>query len=502
MRPVKIFDTTLRDGEQSPGCSMNIGEKVEVAHQLEKLGVDIIEAGFASSSKGDFESVKRIAETVKEASVCSLARAVASDIKASAEALAGAADPVLHIFLSTSDLHLQSKLNKTREQALEMVEESVRYAKSFCGKIEFSAEDATRSDPDFLVEIVTAALKNGATTINIPDTVGYATPDEFRALLRYLYEHTELDKALLSVHCHNDLGLAVANSLAAIKAGASQIECTVNGIGERAGNASLEEIVMNLYTRRSEYDAVTNIDTKEIFKTSKLIQLITGVTVAPTKPVVGKNAFLHESGIHQHGVMNNPLTYEIFSPETIGVRRAGLVLGKHSGKHAFFERVRALGYSDIPEQQAEQLFTDFKNLADKKKEIHDDDIVALILKDIVSNKEHIYKLDRFVITCGDKITDVASVSLIVDGKRIENVASGDGPIDAAFNAIEKTTGRHFTLEDFHINAVTGGRDAQGTAKIRLRYGEKETRAIGISTDIIEASIFAYLNAVNFLLSME
>jgi len=498
MKNIRIFDTTLRDGEQSPGCSMNTKEKVEMAKQLQKLGVDAIEAGFAASSQGDFDGVSSIAAAVKNTQIFSLSRALEKDIDVSWEAVKNAKMPGIHIFLASSDLHLEYKLKMTREQALERTEMAVKYAKRYCETVEFSAEDATRTDPEFLVKMYNIAIKAGAAIINLPDTVGYATPDEIREKVDYIIKNVNgIDRVTLSVHCHNDLGMAVANSLAAVSAGATQIECTVNGIGERAGNASLEEIAMNLYTRKEFYNASVNIKMDEIYKTSRLLQMITGISVQPNKAVVGANAFAHESGIHQHGVLSNPLTYEIFSPEVIGLKQNNMVLGKHSGKHAFISKIEQLGYSNIEADEIEKLFNEFKILADKKKEIDDRDIEALILKGKVTSIDvNDYQLEKFIITCGDNITNIASVALKYHDEVIENVSIGDGPIDAAFKAINISVGRIYQLEDFYISAVTEGHDALGTAKLRLAFGDFYSTSVGVSTDIIEACILSYLNAIN------
>lgn len=501
MRNIRIFDTTLRDGEQAPGFSMNAREKLEVAHQLEKLGVDIIEAGFAASSAEDFRSLRMIAQAVKDASVCSLSRCSVKDIEDSAAALKSAADPVIHVFLAASDIHLNYKLKMTREQALETVRDSVEYARKFCSKVEFSAEDATRSDREFLSRMVIEAINAGATTINLPDTVGYSTPEEIYSLFKYIQERvSDIDKIVLSAHCHNDLGLAVANTLSAVSAGAGQVELAVNGIGERAGNASLEETVMNFVTRNSVYDVSTNIVSQELYRTSKLVSIATGSVISSNKPIVGANAFAHEAGIHQHGYMSNPLTYEIIKPETVGRYANGIVLGKHSGKHAFEAKILELGYTHLNKPLVDKLFVSFKALAEKKKDIHDSDIEALILKGKAVSDERNYKLDHFVITCGDKFTTMATVALIKEGKVIQNVSEGDGPIDSAFKAIDRITGLKLILEEFNISAVTGGKDAQGTAKVRLRYKDNDVSAVGISTDIIEASIFAYLNGINDIIA--
>lgn len=497
---IKVFDTTLRDGEQSPGCSMNLNEKLQMAYQLEKLGVDIMEAGFAIASPGDFKSVKTIADNIKNASVASLARALAEDIDAAAEALKGAKYPRIHTFIATSDIHMAYKLKKTPEEVLEIAVEMVKYAKKYCHDIEFSAEDASRSNPEFLFKIFEAVINAGATVINVPDTVGYAAPEEFANLIRSIKENVpNIDKVDLSVHCHNDLGLAVANTLAAIKAGADQVECTINGIGERAGNAALEEIVMNLHTRHDIYDIETNIRTQEIYKTSKLLSSITGVKVQPNKAIVGENAFAHESGIHQHGVLANKSTYEIMTPESIGLSENKMVLGKHSGRHAFEEKILAMGYA-MDKEALDDAFIRFKKLADKKKVLTDKDIEVLVCREAIKVPEA-YKLDRFVINAGNTITTTSAVRLIgKDNEVLEAVvASADGPIDASYKAIDQIVGKSFTLEDFVINSVTGGTDAQGEVHVKIKNDGKVYRGYGVSQDIVEASILAYISAINSML---
>lgn len=501
MKKVRIFDTTLRDGEQAPGFSMSHREKLEVAKQLEKLGVDIIEAGFAAASEGDMAAIKDIASAVTNSEVLSLARCVRKDIDAAVEAVASAARPAIHVFIATSDLHIEEKLHSTREDVLRSIEENVSYAKQFLKKVEFSAEDATRSDPAFLAKAYSAAIRAGATTINIPDTVGYTTPEEMKKLIRYLKENVEgIENVELSVHCHDDLGMAVANTMAAIECGIDQVECAVNGIGERAGNAALEEIAAQLYTRKDYYGRTTSLRMTELYKTSRMVAMVTGSAVQSNKAVVGKNAFLHESGIHQHGMLSNPLTYEIIRPETVGIKKGDdLVLGKHSGRHAFVSKLAELGYTELSEEAVNGLFAEFKELADKKKEVLDSDIEALLLKSDPNRESHYYKIENFVINSGNHFSSIASVALSRNGKVTENVSVGDGPVDAAFKAIDKTVGFHFVLDDFYISSVTGGRDALGSAKIRLRYGDKSSSATGISTDIIEACIFAYLKCINEML---
>lgn len=497
---IKIFDTTLRDGEQSPGCSMNLSEKLEMALQLEKLGVDVIEAGFSIASQGDFQSVKTIAKAIKHAQVASLARALTKDIDAAAESLKDAAYPRIHTFIATSDLHMAYKLKKTPEQVLETAVEMVKYAKKYCKDVEFSAEDASRSNPAFLYQIIEAVIDAGATVVNVPDTVGYTSPDEFYALIKGIKENvSNVDKIDLSVHCHNDLGLAVANSLAAVRAGATQIECTINGIGERAGNAALEEIIMNLGTRSDIYQIGSKINTKEIYKTSKLLSSITGIKVQPNKAIVGENAFAHESGIHQHGMLSHKNTYEIMTPESIGLTENKMVLGKHSGRHAFVDRIQMMGYT-LEESAVNKAFDEFKALADKKKIVTDRDIEALVLRKSVQVPQT-YRLDRFVINSGNTITTTSSVRLLCKtGAVLEEVMSSyDGSIDASFKAIDKLVGKKFILEDFVINSVTGGTDAQGEVNVKINFKGKIYNGHGVSQDIVEASIEAYICAINNML---
>lgn len=495
MTTIKIFDTTLRDGEQSPGCSMNLQEKIEVARQLEKLGVDVIEAGFAIASPGDFQSVKTIAETVKNARVASLSRALTKDIDRAYEAVKGAVSPRIHTFLATSPIHMEYKLKMKPEDVLAQAAAMVKYAKSLCADVEFSAEDASRSEPEFLYRVFEAVIAAGATCINVPDTVGYSMPEEFGALVKSVKENVRgIEKVDLSVHCHNDLGLAVANSLAAIRAGATQAECTINGIGERAGNAALEEIVMGIATRQDFYGFTTNINTKQIYNSSRLISAITGVPVQPNKAIVGKNAFAHEAGIHQHGVLANKKTYEIMTPESIGLPENAIVLGKHSGKHAFCERLKDLGYV-VDEQHINESFERFKELADRKKEVSDLDLRALVELETFDIPVD-YEFDSFVINSGNKMTATAVVKLIHDTRTIEEAATGDGPVDAAFNAIERCIGESFTLEDYIVRSVTGGKDAQGEVVVKLSKDDKNVKGRGLSTDIVEASVKAYIDAIN------
>ena len=497
MKQIKIFDTTLRDGEQSPGCSMNLAEKIEVAKRLEKLRVDVIEAGFAISSKGDFESVNTIAKTVKDCTVASLARATVGDIDAAYEAVKCAVDPRIHLFIATSPLHMEYKLKMTPEQVLEKTAAMVKYAASYCSNVEFSCEDATRSDYDFMCKVVDAAIKNGATVINLPDTVGYSSPAEIKAMFEYVIGHVEnSDKVEFSTHCHNDLGMAVANALASVQGGALQVECTINGIGERAGNASLEEVVMALKTRRDYYGADTRIDTTRIARASKTVYKIIGQSAPLNKPIVGKNAFAHESGIHQHGVLANKLTYEILTPESVGITENKMVLGKHSGKHAFEARLKELGY-ELTAEELLTAFEKFKALCDKKKVVNDLDIEALVSAKEVDTEG--YKLVRFDVHAGNHTTATSTIKLSHGEDIIEDVALGDGPVDAACNAIDKIVcPPEHTFDVYTINSVSEGKDTMGEVMVKLKADNKTYTGRGLSTDILEASILAYLNAINKL----
>ncbi len=497
-RQIKIFDTTLRDGEQSPGCSMNLREKIQMAKQLENLNVDVIEAGFAAASPGDFQSVREIAKIIKKSTVASLARTREDDIDKAWEAVKYAAKPRIHTFIATSDIHMKYKLKMKPEEVLKQAVEMVRYAKSYCDDIEFSAEDATRSDPDFLVEIFEKVIDAGATVINVPDTVGYTTPDEFYNLIQTIQKRVKnIHRAEISVHCHNDLGLAVANTLAAARAGATQLECTINGIGERAGNAALEEIVMALRTRKDFFDLQCDIETTQIMRASRLLSQITGVQVQPNKAIVGANAFAHESGIHQHGVLNERSTYEIMTPESVGLSQNKMVLGKHSGRHAFEERVKMLGYQ-LSKEELNKAFQEFKQLADKKKNVYNRDIEAIVSKGSIEVPK-VYELKRFIINTGNTITSTATIILKVQDQEIEEVSAGEGPIDAAFKAIEKIVALDTSLEDYALHSVTEGKDAQGDAIVKLKKDEKIYVGRGLSTDIVESSIHAYLDAVNKIL---
>ena len=500
MRQIKIFDTTLRDGEQSPGCSMNLEEKLQVAKQLEKLGVDVIEAGFPISSPEDFQAVQAVAAQIKDSVVCGLARCVEADILRAHEALKEAAHPRIHVFIATSDIHLKYKLRMTREEVLERVRESVTLAASLVEDVEFSAEDASRSDYDYLVQVFSTAVACGATTINIPDTVGYVLPSEMEQLISYVKEHVPgMDKVTLSIHCHNDLGMGVANTLAGIRAGADQVECTVNGIGERAGNAALEEIVMALRTRREMLQADTRINTRQIYRTSHLVSTITGSSLAPNKAVVGANAFAHESGIHQHGVMMERSTYEIMNSADIGIPQNKMVLGKHSGKHAFIDRLVDLGYT-LNDEEVSVAFETFKKLADQKKTVTDKDLEALV----GSQKGGFvpeYTLETFVVNSGSVISATANLKLRNrEGEILQRVAYGTGPIDAAFKALEKATKVKAQLDSYTIQSVTEGEDALGEVVVKLTYGGYHYVGRGLSTDIIEASIKSYLNGINKILA--
>lgn len=502
---VLFFDTTLRDGEQSPGASMNLKEKIQVAHQLANMGVDIIEAGFPISSPGDFESVKLIAQQVKGPIIAGLARASEKDITACWNSVKYSKNPRIHTFLATSDLHIEKKLQKTREQVMDMAIKAVKFAKKYCDDVEFSAEDASRSDVKYLCSIVEAVIDAGATTVNIPDTVGYKMPEEFGGLIATIKKNVpNIDKAIISVHCHNDLGLAVANSLSAILNGARQVECTVNGIGERAGNAAVEEIVMALKTREYYYNVGFNLKTKEIYKSSRLISNITGIVVQPNKAVVGANAFAHESGIHQDGMLKDRNTYEIMCPEAVGVPESLLVLGKHSGRHAFSKRIKDLGYTLEP-ATLESLFDKFKGLADKKKCVFDDDIVALIEEGISGVKET-YSIDYVSVTSGVKVIPTATVRLNKTDKSnieiIHEASCGTGPVDAIYQAINKITKMKVELVDYSLRAVSGGEDAQGEVNIKVKYKDSTYTGKGTSTDITEASAKAYIHAINKIVVMQ
>jgi 2-isopropylmalate synthase len=494
---VFIFDTTMRDGEQSPGASMNLEEKLRIAQLLEDMGVDVIEAGFPVASRGDFEAVHEIARTVRSATVCGLSRAVRGDIELTAEAIKPAQRGRIHTFISTSPLHMKYKLQLEPDQVYERVIESVRYARRFTDDVEWSCEDGSRSDHDFLCRCVEAAIDAGAGTINIPDTVGYAVPDEFAAIITMLRNRVpNIDRAVLSVHCHNDLGLAVANSLAAVKAGARQVECTVNGLGERAGNAAMEEIVMALHTRGDRLPFTTGIRTEAITRASRLVSSITGFVVQPNKAIVGANAFAHESGIHQDGMLKHAGTYEIMTPESVGLTTSKLVLGKHSGRHAFREKVKELGY-DLGDNAIEDAFSRFKDLADRKKEVFDEDIVALI-DDEVGRANDTIRLESLEIQCGTRQA-TAALALLVDGETRTCTEAGDGPVDAAFRCIKRLFPTEARLKHYQVHAVTGGTDAQAEVTVRLEESGRTVNGQGADTDTIVASVKAYLHALNKLL---
>jgi len=494
---IKIFDTTLRDGEQSPGASMNIDEKVRVAHQLEKLNVDIIEAGFPIASEGDFEAVRKVANSIKNCQVAGLARANNKDIDRAWEALKGAKHPRIHTFIATSDIHLKYKLKKSRDEVLDAAVAAVKHAKSYTDNVEFSAEDAVRSDVDYLCRVVESVIDAGATTVNIPDTVGYAIPTEFGKLIKTLHERVpNVDKAVISVHCHNDLGLAVANSLAAIENGAGQVECTINGIGERAGNASLEEIVMAIRTRSDLLGFETAIETTNLYPTSRLITHTTGMAVQPNKAIVGANAFAHEAGIHQDGVLKEKSTYEIMTPESVGVSQNLLVLGKHSGRHAFRERIKELGY-ELNDKNLDKAFLRFKNLADKKKEIFDEDLDAIIADEIIRIDEK-FKLSYLNVSSGTVTVPTATVQMEVNGDKIQEAGFGVGPVDAVYETIARITKTKSKLIKYSVSSVTRGMDAQGEVTVRVEEGGKTVIGQGAHTDIIVASAKAYINALNKL----
>ena len=497
MDKVIIFDTTLRDGEQSPGASMNAAEKLRLAMQLEKLGVDAIEAGFPAASSGDFEAVKLIAEKIHDVQVTALARAFRADIDRAWEAIKKADEPRIHTFIATSDIHLKHKIKMTRKQVIKAAVDAVSYAKSFINNVEFSAEDASRSDRDFLCRIFEAVIEAGANTVNLPDTVGYAMPDEFAQLVSYVRQHTpNIDDAVLSIHCHNDLGMATANTLAGLRSGARQAEVTINGIGERAGNTSLEELVMGLFTRKDHLGLKTGIKTKEIYHTSRLVSMITGIVVQPNKAIVGANAFTHEAGIHQDGVLKNKMTYEIMEPQTIGLSSNRLVIGKHSGRHAFKEKLGEMGY-DLNQDDLVRLFEKFKELADKRKEILDEDIEALVAEEILRVPD-IYKLEYLNVVSGTVAVPTATVKLKIKGHDAQNAGFGVGPIDATFNTIAKMVGSRSKLVRFSVNSVSGGMDAQGEVTVRLKENGLVALGKGADPDIITASAKAYINGLNRL----
>ncbi|MGI6368302.1 MAG: 2-isopropylmalate synthase [Anaerolineae bacterium] len=514
---VVIFDTTLRDGEQSPGATLNTDEKLEIARQLERLRVDVIEAGFPASSPGDLDAVRRVAREVTGSSICGLARCVRSDIDAAWEAVRDAAKPRIHVFIATSDIHLEHKLRMTRQQVLERTRSMVAYARSLCSDIEFSPEDGTRSDPEFLYEVLGIAIAEGATTLNIPDTVGYTNPVEFAQLIRGIRQHTPgIEKAIISVHCHNDLGMATANSLAAVMEGARQIECTINGLGERAGNAALEEIVMALHTRRSFYGIETAIVTQELYPSSRMVSSFTGLSVQANKAIVGANAFAHEAGIHQDGILKNRLTYEIMDAHMVGLGENTLVLGKHSGRHAFADKLDQMGYH-LDGEELNRAFARFKELADKKKTLDDRDLEAIV-SDEIFQPDDVYRLVQIQVSAGDRAIPTATVTLeSPDGALITDAAHGTGPVDAVYKAINRIVQVPNELIEFSVNAVTEGIDAVGEVTIRIQAELNGTNGLpvnaqtgrhtylfsghGASTDIIVASGRAYMSALNKLIAV-
>jgi 2-isopropylmalate synthase len=504
METIRIFDTTLRDGEQSPGATLTLAEKLEIAKHLEAMGVDIIEAGFPVSSDGDFESVRAVAAEVTESVVCGLARCHSKDIERAGEAVKGAAKPRIHLFLATSKIHREHKLRKGKEEIVKLGVESIKRAREYTDNIEFSPEDASRTEMEFLEEMVLAAVEAGATTINLPDTVGYATPKSYGEIFSHLLAKFPVLKErgiILSSHCHNDLGLAVANSLAAVEGGARQVECTINGIGERAGNAALEEIVMALRTRADHYKVNTRIDATKIYPASRMVSTMTGLIVQRNKAIVGENAFAHEAGIHQDGVLKYRETYEIMDPASVGIAKNSLVLGKHSGRHAFKDRVRELGYT-LTDEQLEPAFVKFKQLADKKKEVFDEDIEALVDEQL-ELEPHLWELVQFQVVAGTTTFPAATVVLRDSaGETFRKTCEGDGPVDAIYSAIQDLTGVRVNLTDYRIRAVSRGKDALGEAQIELEHSGKKIRGRGVSTDILEASARAYLAAVNRLRSLD
>jgi len=496
---IRIFDTTLRDGEQSPGASLNMSEKLEIARQLELLNVDIIEAGFPVSSPDDFEAVRQIAGAIRNSTVAALARCVEKDIVRAADAVAPAARPRIHVFCATSAIHRQFKLKRAMEEIIRISVDGVKRARGFVEDVEFSPEDASRTELPFLKEVVEAVIDAGATTVNIPDTVGYSTPDHFEEIIHYLFAHVaNIDRAIISVHCHDDLGLAVANSLAAVRAGARQVECTINGLGERAGNASLEEIVMALRTRPDVYKARTNINTRRIYPVSRLVSTLTGLHVQRNKAIVGENAFAHESGIHQDGMIKHRATYEIMNPEDVGIPSSRLVLGKHSGRHALRQRLEELGHV-LDDVRLNEVFERFKELADRKKDVHDEDLEAIVgqILDEAENSRT-WEMISLQTTGGTGVIPTAAVKLrhTQSGEIVADAATGDGPIDAAFSCILRLTSLEANLKDYDLRALTGGRDAQGEVHLSLEAGGRTFRGRGRSTDVIEASVQAFLTAVN------
>ncbi|HEX2770199.1 MAG TPA: 2-isopropylmalate synthase [Geobacteraceae bacterium] len=499
LRTIKIFDTTLRDGEQSPGASMNIDEKLRIARQLQKLNVDVIEAGFPIASVGDFEAVKKVAQTIKGPEIAGLCRATGKDIDRAWEALQHAGERGrIHTFIATSDIHMKYKLKMTPSEVLDAAVKAVKRARSYTSNVEFSCEDAARSDLRFMAEVVGAVIDAGATTVNIPDTVGYTIPFEYFNIIKYLRENVaNIGQAVISVHCHNDLGLSVANSIAAVQAGAGQVECTINGIGERAGNCSLEEFVMVLKTRHDILPFRTNVATEQLTPASRLLTTVTGIVVQPNKAIVGANAFAHEAGIHQHGVLMEKTTYEIMTPESVGLKENLLVLGKHSGRHAFKKKLEELGY-ELDDPSLNNAFERFKALADLKKEVFDEDLDAIVADEELTRADEKYKLSHITVTCGSFAVATATVQMEVDGKQLRTAELGDGPVDATLKAIKKLTKTRAKLQQYNVGSITGGTDAQGEVTVRLEEGGRTVLGRGSSTDIIEASAKAYIHALNRL----
>jgi 2-isopropylmalate synthase len=500
--PVRIFDTTLRDGEQSPGATLTQPEKLEIARQLETLGVDVIEAGFPVSSNGDFDAVHAIASEITRATVAGLARCHPKDIERAGSAIRHAKSGRIHLFCATSKIHRDHKLRKGKEEIIKLAVESIHAAREYTSDIEFSPEDASRTELEFLEEIVHAAIEAGATTINMPDTVGYATPKSYGEIFAHIRKKLDTDakNVYLSAHCHDDLGMAVANSLAAVENGARQVECTINGIGERAGNAALEEIVMALRTRADFYKATTRIDSTKIYPTSRMVSALTGLSIQRNKAIVGENAFAHESGIHQDGILKFRETYEIMDPTTIGLPTNSLVLGKHSGRHAFRDRVAQLGYT-LSDEQVEAAFTKFKALADKKKEVFDEDIEALV-DDQLELTKGVFELVSYQIFTGSGAIPTATVTLKDStGEQLQDASVGDGPVDAIYSAVQRLTGIKVTVTDYRIRAVTKGKEALGEVQVELEHSDRKIRGRGVSTDILEASAMAYVAAINRLRSL-
>jgi len=495
---IVIFDTTLRDGEQAPGASLTSGQKLEIAFQLEKLGVDVIEAGFSIASPDDFKAVSLVAKNIKKSVICALARCLKQDIEAAHNSLKSAKNPRIHLFLATSKIHLQYKFRKAEDEILDIAKSATKMARKLCQDIEFSPEDATRSERDFLFRVIEKVIDEGARTINIPDTTGYSYPQEMFSLIEDILNNVpNINKAVIATHCHDDLGLAVANSLSAVLAGARQVHCTINGIGERAGNASLEEVVMAIKTRKDAFSGLyTEINTRELFRTSRLVSNLTDFVVPPNKAIVGRNAFRHESGIHQDAVIKKRTTYEIMDPHDVGIAESQLVLGKHSGRHAFKDRLKSLGFH-LNDEQLNKAFLRFKEFADKKKDIYDDDLRTIVENEISVIKP-LWALDSFETSSGTNIKPKATVVLLKKGKKNSGTSFGDGPVDACFKAIDKIAAYKAKLEDFRLEAVTSGKDALGQVSLKLKVKDKIIGGRGLSTDIIEAAIRAYLDAINKL----